>query len=70
VHLHPHATLRGEYVITGPDQPGIVWAPLLRFGTFAFDVWDRGSVRDLVELVVRLIAPEGDMDINIARPIS
>jgi hypothetical protein len=58
VRLDIHATGRGEYAITWPDRPGIVWAPLHRTGPFTFDVWDRGEVLAIVEGVVRLIAPD------------
>src|SRR5262249_55675707 len=69
VRLDIHATGHGEYAITRPDQPGIVWA-LDRSGPFTFNVWDRGAVLAIVEGVVRRIAPDDNVDITITRPQS
>jgi hypothetical protein len=63
-----HATGRGEYIITGPDRPGEVWAPFIRKGAFTFDVWDQATVRDRLRDIIRLVAPDDDLDITITKP--
>jgi hypothetical protein len=68
VHLSIiHATGLGKYMITGPDRPGEVWAPLYRLGTFSFDVWDRATALDVLrKVIVRYIAPDSDLDVTFA----
>lgn len=69
VRLTIDATGRGTYQITRWDRSDLrQWAQLVREGTFAFDVWDRATVVDLLGKIIREGIPGAEVDVEIKRP--
>jgi hypothetical protein len=71
VTLTIHATGWGEYKFTRWDRPDLVAlrAQLVRDGSFAFDVWDRAAVTNVLAKVLHDIVREGvALDVQIRRP--